>query len=51
MKTEGPYKVGIRRIKITDKKLEAAVFYPMNQTETGERALWWEDAQKTIKGM
>ena len=51
METEGPYKVGIRRIKITDKRLEAAVFYPIDQTETGDRALWFNDAAKTIASM
>ena len=51
MKTDGPYKVGVRRIKITEKQLEAAVFYPVDQSTTGERDLWWQNPEKTIKGM
>ena len=51
MDTEGPYKVGVRRIKITEKKLEAAVFYPVDKSTDGPRALWFEDAEKTIAGM
>ena len=30
MDTKGPYKVGTRRIRITDKRLEATVFYPID---------------------
>ena len=51
MDTDGPYKVGVRRIKITQKMLEAAVFYPVDRTDDGEAALWFEDARKTIEGM
>ena len=53
METDGTFKkVGIRRIKITDKGLEAAVFYPMDESENSqERALWFADAKRTISSM
>ena len=38
------YKVGVRHIKITDKQLEASVYYPMDRNaECPYTALWFED--------
>ena len=52
METEGPYKVGMRRFKITDKGLEATAFYPMDEEEKCcKYAQWFDNPERTIASM
>jgi hypothetical protein len=51
MDTEGPYKVGMRRIHITDKQIEASIFYPIDKSTKSNCTLWFPNATKTIQGM
>ena len=51
MDTSGPYKVGVKQIRITERRLQASVYYPVDKDTKGVPALWWPDAQKTLAGM
>ena len=47
-----PYAVGLRTTKLTDKKLEASVFYPVDKASVADKpftALWYSDTDRTMK--
>ena len=47
-----PYAVGKRNIKITDKGLEASVFYPLDKSDSLEYdALWLENPELTLRNL
>ena len=39
--TEGPYTVGVKRVRLTDRNLEASVFYPSNEPFEEEDWVEW----------
>jgi len=49
---QSPYAVGTRDTKLTDKQLEATVFYPVDKASVADKpytALWYSNADRTIE--
>lgn len=47
-----PYAVGVRHLHLTDKKLEASVYYPIDKSSDHPyTALWYENPTRTMKAM
>ena len=47
-----PYAVGVRHLYLTDKRLEASVYYPIDKSSEHQfTALWYENPERTMKAM
>lgn len=47
-----PYAVGLHTTKLTNKQLEASIFYPVDKASVADKpftALWYPDAERTIR--
>jgi len=42
---KSPFAVGVRHIKITDKKLEASIFYPIDKEKARNDAYWFQNPE------
>jgi len=48
---KSPFAVGIRHLKVTGKKLEASVFYPIDKETARNDGYWFRNPEKTMDAM